>query len=215
MGKSNRMLLATATVAAASVPATCASAAVVSYSLLGTVGSAFTSTLVGEPMFVHWSVDSADISVGPYYSTAPVLSFEFGVEGTAELWTGTGGEFRFSASEMAVELFTSSSVYTGNGSFVAGHAHCSYKGFPLVTAFDYDGLPSGFSFAHFNVNTTLAFIVTNDPNNPNPMGIVMSKTSGLSFAASEIPEPGTAAMLGLGALALVRQRRRGKWSETV
>jgi hypothetical protein len=75
----------------------------------------------------------------------------------------------------------------------------------VVTDWTADGLPAGFTFAFLDLVTTTPFMVFNS-SSINRKLIYMNETPGVTFAM--VPEPTTAALLGLGGLAALRRRKR-------
>ena len=184
-----------------------ADAAVVVYQLTGQVQQAtYNPALVGMPMYLQWSVDSAAIVDSSSQKIVPIIDFRYGVDGTNEQWAGTGGVFDFNANHLGIGLSASQATYTQQGTFVTSQAYFSYRSFtgPIVTDWTAEGLPAGFTLAFINTNTTTPFLVFNASNTSR---ITMNETTGVTFAL--VPEPTTAAMLGLGGLAALRRRKRG------
>ena len=181
-----------------------ADAAVVIYQMTGSVQRAdYDSALVGMPMYLQWSVDSTAIVNNSYTKTVPIIDFRYGVEGTSEQWTGTGGTFYFNANHLGIDLSANQATYTQQGSFATSQAFFDYSSFngPLVTDWTAEGLPAGFTLAFLYMETTTPFLLYNATRNK---AIVMSDE--VTFAM--VPEPTTAALLGLGGLAALRRRKR-------
>lgn len=183
-----------------------ADAAVVTYQLTGPVqGATYDPALVGMPMFVQWSVDSTTVVDSSYQKSVQIIDFRYGVTGTSEQWAGTGGVFYFNAKHLGIGLSANQATYTQQGTFVTSQAYFSYSGSPVVTDWTADGLPAGFTFAFLDLVTTTPFMVFNS-SSINRKLIYMNETPGVTFAM--VPEPTTAALLGLGGLAALRRRKR-------
>jgi hypothetical protein len=180
-----------------------ADAAVVAYQLTGSVSQAtYDPTLVGLPMYLRWSVDSAAIVDNSWLKSVPIIDFQYGVEGTSEHWAGTGGSFGFSTYWLNIGLSAGKSTYTQQGTFVTSQSYFTYNGLPAVSDWTAEGLPAAFAINFFGVSTS-PFRVSNSGSSKE----IIIGSSGVTLAM--IPEPTTAALLGLGGLAALRRRKRG------
>ena len=196
----------TATAVALGVFGDEADAAVVFYQLTGAVQQAtYNPALVGMPMYLQWSVDSAAVVDGSSQKTVPIIDFRYGVAGTNEQWAGTGGVFYFNANHLGIGLSANQATYTQQGTFVTSEAYYSYRSLtgPMVTDWTAEGLPAGFTLAFIDPVTTTPFYVKNASMTSR---IFMNETAGVTFAM--VPEPTTAALLGLSGLAALRRRKR-------
>lgn len=196
-------ITAATAVAALGILSDKAGASVVVYQLTGPVNEApHDPTLIGQSMYLRWSADSADIVHGSWATSVSISWFEYGVTGTNDQWAGTGGTFSFSSYQLTVQFLTSKTAYTRQGSFETSNASFTYWGSPPVSGWNADGLPMGFAINFLAVST--APFMVRDASSTSL--IRMNQLLGVTIAT--VPETSSAALLGLGALAALRRRKR-------
>lgn len=206
-----RKIIVSAT-AATGIMVAHADAALYQYEVEGATVLAPDAADLGKTAYAKFVFDTDDLDTSsPPVTAVPILNFEYGIAGTTEVFTGTGGSIEFSDAFFQFSFSDfNAATYSSLGSFTPSGASFSLSVIgdvsPVVTAY-LNSLPVAFDFSIWDTGNS--FIVSEADVG---VRIAMIKDGSVSITLSEItrtiPEPASAAMLGVGALAALRRRNR-------